>query len=222
MDKRYFRNKTNTTVAMYDINVNVDPGDIVFLIPSQIEKSANLAHFVAKGIMEEVDAKAVAIKFKSSGTPDVIVPAGAEQDKRIVASVIPLGTEEGAVIQGGKLPGEGTIKPLSEVINDGIKNIQDNMNKTAAVVAPPAAEPKEPVEKKIPENLKTWFTYSLNIKKSQIIRYSDMNFLMHIAKHDTNPKIQKLISQRIKELTGVDEDTAAAKLKELKGNEKEK
>jgi hypothetical protein len=222
MDKRYFRNTTNTTVALYDINTNVDPGCIISVITSQVEKSANLAYFLAKGIMEEVDKKATAVRFKSSGTPDVVLPAGVVPEKRIVASVVTLGTEEGAVIQGGKLPGEGTLKPLKDVINDGIKTLQDNMNKAAPVVAPASAEPNEPTDTKIPESLKTWFTYSLNIKKSQIIRYTDMNFLMYIAKHDKDAKVQKLISQRLKELSGVDEEAADAKLKKLKGNEEEK
>ena len=231
MDKRYFRNTTNTTVAMYDISSSAGPGEVIVLIPSQIEKSANLAQFVAKGIMEEVDAKTLPLSFKAARKLDVALApgkAGIDSEKRTIVDGTFKNSSEASVVQSGDLPGEGTVKPMSEVINDGVKNIQDNLNKQAAVLKPAPVEPTEPV-KKIPENLKTWFTYSLNTKKGQIIRYNDIAYLKYISDYDKDAKIQKLLSQRVKELTGVDDEAVAAKMKEMgigqeqkSENEKEK
>ena len=217
MNKRFFRNTTNTRVEIYDISATAEPGEVISLINSQIEKSANLAHFVSKGILTEVEEATPPLKFKAAGRADVVLAPGRpgiDAERRIVidgATNITPNTGS-TLIQKGNFPGEGTETSVEKVIADGVQNIQDNMNKAAAAVPP--AEPKEPV-KPIPDNLKTWFTHSLNTKKSQILRYNDIAFLRYVSDYDKDVKVQKLLSQRIKELVGVDEEAVQAKMQEM-------
>jgi len=211
MNKKYFINKTNTTVGIYDIDVTVAPGAVFSLLNSQIEKSANLNQFLDKGIIAEAEMNTSPLIFKRSSGPDVVLPAGVVPEKRTIVDGATKreASDSGSIVQKSEsgLPGTGTVKSTEQVIADGAQQIKDVLDNTIAVVAPASPEPAL-VPAQIPANLTTWMTYSLNIKKSQIVRYSDIGFLMHIAKFDTDPKVKKLVNQRIKELQGFEEAPA--------------
>jgi len=199
---KYYRNKTNTSVGLYDINFTIPAGQVVKLTEAQVDKSAHLQHFLSKGVLEEASVDSQPISFQNSSMPNVVLPKGVQPEQRIKIGAgvdeVVVNNEMGSVVVGGKLPGQGEVKPMEQVIKEGADKMQETISSTPPPVAPPVVTTTAPV----PDDLKDWFFLRHAEKKSKILECKDIDWLMYVSKYDTNAKVQKLIDQRLKELKG--------------------
>ena len=200
MNMNYFRNKTNTLLGLYDIGLNISAGCVVGLTDEQVNKSIHLQHFISKDLIEKVDKTAQPIIFGETKAPAVVLPDGVKPEVRTMLNVgvdDPAVSDagEGTVIVGGRLPGQGQVKTMAEVVQDGVDKIKVVID---SIPAPLSIEKKS--METVPEDLKEWFNLTHTAKKLKLMACVDIAWLEYVAQYDTEPACQRIIAQRIAEV----------------------
>ena len=191
---KYYQNTTNTAVAVYDIKLEIGPGKVISISDETASQSVHLQQFLAKGILKEVEEGTAPLTFPVGPVSNVVLPDGVKPEERELAPTVEDTNELGQVVVAGNFPGTAEVKNVQDVIKEETTKINEEIKTISEELVKQAEIPQ------IPEDLKYWFNMRHAQKKFDILHCENAEKLKYIAEYDKNEKVQKLISQRLKEL----------------------
>jgi len=191
---KYYQNTTNTAVAVYDIKLEIGPGKVISISDETASQSVHLQQFLAKGILKEVEEGTAPLTFPVGPVSNVVLPDGVKPEERELAPTVADTNELGQVVVAGNFPGTAEVKNVQDVIKEETTKINEEIKTISEELVKQAEIPQ------IPEDLKYWFNMRHAQKKFDILHCENAEKLKYIAEYDKNEKVQKLISQRLKEL----------------------
>lgn len=107
-------------------------------------------------------------------------------------------TEAGFVVLPGKKPGEGQLKPVSEIIQEKTDEIADVLKDAAKDLE--ELNKKEEVIEQVPEEVDKILKMKANDRKLFIAKLDDKELLLKISKYTKVKTILNIINQRLEEL----------------------
>lgn len=134
--------------------------------------------------------ESIPVKVEVEVQPEVVVKEGNIKDEA--------STEAGFVVLPGKKPGEGQLKPVSEVIQEKTDEIADVLKDAAKDLE--ELNKKEEVIEQVPEEIDKILKMKANDRKLFIAKLEDKELLLEISKYTKVKTILNIINQRLEEL----------------------